>query len=52
MTDRVGQLLDDILAGPASLDRLLAAYDAPWIAAGAGPAGTAGSIPVRLHRSG
>lgn len=29
MTDRVGQLLEDILDGPAALERLLAAYDAP-----------------------
>lgn len=29
MTDRVTRLLEDILAGPAGLDRLLAAYDAP-----------------------
>ena len=29
MTDRVGQLLEDILEGPAALERLLAAYDAP-----------------------
>jgi glucosamine--fructose-6-phosphate aminotransferase (isomerizing) len=29
VTDRTGQLLDDILAGPARLNRLLAAYDAP-----------------------
>lgn len=29
MTDRVGQLLDDILAGPAGLNRLLAAYESP-----------------------
>lgn len=29
MTDRVDQLLDDILAGPAALNRLLAAYDVP-----------------------
>ena len=28
MTDRVGQLIDDILAGPAGLNRVLAAYDA------------------------
>ena len=29
MTDRVEQLLDDILAGPAALERLVAAYDRP-----------------------
>jgi glucosamine--fructose-6-phosphate aminotransferase (isomerizing) len=29
VTDRVGQLLEDILDGPAALERLLAAYDAP-----------------------
>ena len=29
MTDRVAQLLDDVLAGPAALNRLLAAYAAP-----------------------
>jgi len=29
VTDRVGQLLEEILDGPAALERLLAAYDAP-----------------------
>lgn len=29
MTDRVEQLVDDILGGPAALNRLFAAYDAP-----------------------
>ncbi len=29
MTDRVDQLLEDILDGPAALERLLAAYDGP-----------------------